>query len=155
MRSSDQAIRVRTAEAEDLAKVVQIERECSSAAHWQETAYRKAVTVDHRLLLVAECGEHLLGFLVASTATQEWELENIAVSPAVRRQGVGRALISTLINEAKSSKATEIRQEIRASNLAAQQLGQSVGFVQEGQRKGYYRDPTEDALLFKYLVQKR
>lgn len=94
----------------------------------------------------------VVGFLVASTAISEWELENIAVAPESRKQGIGRALLGSLIVRARESGAKEIRQEIRASNSAAQKLGLSVGFIQEGRRPSYYRDPVEDALLFKYLL---
>ena len=63
--------------------------------------------------------------------------------------------MEALIDRAGESGASEIRQEIRASNAAAQRLGQSVGFVQRGRRKDYYRNPDEDALLFNYLIQGR
>ena len=56
-------------------------------------------------------------------------------------------------DRAKEAEAVEIRQEIRASNLAAQRLGQSAGFVETGRRNGYYRNPDEDALLFNYLLR--
>jgi ribosomal-protein-alanine N-acetyltransferase len=150
--STDDAFSLRLARAEDLPSILQIEHNSHSAAHWPERDYQQAIAQAERLVLVAEKASELLGFLVASTATKEWELENIAVAPAVRRRGVGRALMLALIVSARQAKAAEIRQEIRASNTVAQQLGQSVGFVQEGRRRDYYCDPTEDALLFKYLV---
>ena len=144
---------IRTAVAGDLPKILEIERDSTSAAHWSELEYAKAISsVVNRLVLIAERESQIVGFLVASTATSEWELENIAVSPSERQRGVGRELLMSLIERAQQAKATEIRQEIRASNLAAHRLGQCVGFVQEGRRRNYYRDPAEDALLFKYLV---
>jgi ribosomal protein S18 acetylase RimI-like enzyme len=60
--------------------------------------------------------------------------------------------MSAVIQRAKEAGAGEIRQEIRASNLAAQRLGQALGFIQRGRRKVYYRNPDEDALLFNYLL---
>lgn len=151
-KTIDDSFSIRLARAEDLRSLLEIERDSQSAAHWQELDYGNAIAQAERLVLVAEAGSKLLGFLVASTATQEWELENIAVASAARRCGVGRALMLTLIASAQQAGAAEIRQEIRMSNKAAQGFGQSVGFVQEGRRRDYYRDPTEDALLFKYLV---
>jgi ribosomal-protein-alanine N-acetyltransferase len=145
-------ITIRAAVPADLAAILQIDRDSPTAAHWSESNYRQAIEQAERLVLVAEESEELLGFLVASTATAEWELENVAVSTLAQRQGVGRALLNGLIQRAKEAGASEIRQEIRASNLAAQRLGQAVGFVQQGRRKGYYRNPDEDALLFNYLL---
>lgn len=148
----DDGFSLRLARAVDLPRILQVERDSHSAAHWPEGDYQQAIAQSERLVLVAEKASELLGFLVASTATKEWELENIAVAPAALRRGVGRALMLALIVSARLAKAAEIRQEIRASNTVAQQLGQSLGFVQEGRRRDYYCDPTEDALLFKYLV---
>ena len=152
MQPNHESIVIRSTLPEDLPQILQIERDSALAAHWPENEYAKAIAEGNRLVLVAAYKSQIRGFLVASTATSEWELENIAVSPTARRRGIGHALMAALIERARQAKATEIRQEIRASNAAAQRLGQSMGFVQEGRRRGYYRDPLEDALLFKYLV---
>jgi ribosomal-protein-alanine N-acetyltransferase len=143
---------IRLARAADLDIILGIENTAPAAAHWARSEYEKAITQSERLVLVAESKGQVSGFLVASTATEEWELENVVVSPKERRRGIGRALMVALIAHANSGGASEIRQEIRLSNIAAQKLGQTVGFRQEGRRTEYYRDPTEDALLFKYLV---
>ena len=148
-------LEIRGATLTDLPTILQIEQASRSAAHWPESQYGKALASPERLLLVAELRGQVLGFLVASTVTREWELENIAVAPPARQQGIARALMDGLIARAKRGGASEIRQEIRASNLSAQQLGQATGFQQEGRRRNYYRDPKEDALLFKYLLDRR
>lgn len=148
----DDSLSVRLARAEDLSSILDIECASPTAAHWLRAEYEKAIAQSERLVLVATGTARLLGFLVAAIATEEWELENIAVAHTARRRGVGRALMKALIVHARTAKAIEIRQEIRASNSVAQQLGHSVGFQQEGRRTDYYRSPTEDALLFKYLV---
>jgi [ribosomal protein S18]-alanine N-acetyltransferase len=143
---------IRRAAERDVDAVLAIERSSSAAAHWTEAQYRLALHQSERLFLVAEHEGSILGFLIAFTSAPEWELENVAVLASARRRGAGRALMEALIGGAGQAGATEIRQEIRASNQAAQRLGQSVGFIEEGRRRGYYRDPDEDALLFKYLV---
>lgn len=146
------AVSIRRAIEADLPAILQIQRDSPTAAHWPEGSYEEAIRQNTRLVLVAEQSGQILGFLLASTATEEWELENIAVGTSRRRQGIGRALLKALIRQAQDSGASEIRQEIRASNLAAQRTGQAVGFVQVGRRTSYYRDPDEDALLFNYLL---
>ena len=149
------SIAIRVAVPADAAAILRIDRDSPTAAHWPEAKYSQAIEQAERLVLVAEESGELLGFLVASTATVEWELENIAVSKSAQRQGIGCALLKALIDRAKEASASEIRQEIRASNSAAQRLGQSVGFVEQGRRKGYYQGPDEDALLFNYLLGER
>ncbi|OLE14053.1 MAG: ribosomal-protein-alanine N-acetyltransferase [Acidobacteria bacterium 13_1_20CM_4_56_7] len=145
---------IRLATATDVGAILELEHSSPAAAHWKQADYERAITQPERLVLVAERQSKLVGFLVASTATAEWELENIAVSAMAKRQGIGRTLLLALIDSARKAKATEIRQEIRASNTAAQKLGLSLGFLDEGRRPNYYQNPTEDALLFKYLPSK-
>ena len=144
---------IRAAIPADLDAIIKIDRESPPAAHWPEVKYLEAIDQPERLVLVGEESGQVSGFLVALIVTAEWELENIAVAQSSRRRGMGRALMQALIGRAMESFASEIRQEIRASNLPAQLLGQSVGFVQQGRRPGYYRKPDEDALLFNYLVR--
>ena len=147
------ALVIRNAKESDIRAIIAIQNESATAAQWPESHYGKALNEPGRLILLAEQGRsQILGFLVASTSIKEWELENIAVSPKALRSGIGRALMNVLIARAREAGATEIRQEIRASNLAAQQLGLSVGFIQQGWRAGYYNNPVEDALLFKHLL---
>ena len=147
------ALVIRSAKDTDIPTIVSIEAASPGAAHWPKSHYGRALTDAGRLVLVAEQAEcEVLGFLVAYISIPEWELENIAVSPEARRRGVGRALMTALVHRALQAGATEIRQEVRASNTAAQKLGLCVGFIPEGRRPDYYRDPTEDALLFKHLL---
>lgn len=149
------ALVVRDARKTDISAIMGIENASPTAAHWSNSHYGEALSEPERLILVAEQDQSdVVGFLVASTAIWEWELENIAVSPIARRRGIGRTLMTALIDRARQTGATEIRQEIRASNTAAQKLGLSVGFVQHGRRSNYYRDPVEDALLFKHLLDR-
>jgi len=142
----------RAANLADLPSILTIERASPAAAHWNEAEHREAIASPDRLVLVAQGPSGIAGFLVAFTAIAEWELENIAVHPGSREQGIGRVLMTALIEAAKAAGATEIRQEIRASNLPAQRLAQSCGFVQEGKRAAYYREPVEEAILFKFIM---
>ena len=38
--------------------------------------------------------------------------------------------------------------EVRPSNQAARALYEKFGFVQRGVRKGFYKDPAEDGLIY-------
>jgi ribosomal-protein-alanine N-acetyltransferase len=91
-----------------------------------------------------------VGFLVAQDGGPEWELENIAVLPEFRRRGVGRELLSALLAHARSRLAERIFLEVRASNRPAIVFYRGSGFGLLGQRRDYYRDPEEDALILVY-----
>ena len=153
LRGAKSMLMIRPAIERDLDMVLAIEQSAGTAAHWTEPQYKIAIVQPERLFFVAEEGGSILGFLIAFTGTPEWELENLAVLASARKRGIGRTLMEALIRAAQQANASEIRQEIRASNHPAQALGQKMRFVQQGRRRGYYREPDEDALLFKYLVQ--
>jgi ribosomal protein S18 acetylase RimI-like enzyme len=70
----------------------------------------------------------------------------LMVHPDHRRQGHGRGLVRALIDNYKDH---EIFLDVRTSNINAQNLYQSLGFVQVGQRIHYYPD-QETALVYRY-----
>ncbi|HEY1808672.1 MAG TPA: GNAT family N-acetyltransferase [Acidobacteriaceae bacterium] len=75
------------------------------------------------------------------------ELDTLAVLPAARRQGIGRALLHAVLGWAAAEGARQVSLEVRASNTAALGLYARFGFSTEGRRRGYYTDPDEDALM--------
>jgi ribosomal-protein-alanine N-acetyltransferase len=150
--------RIRAGNAGDLVGVVRLERATPEAPHWAEGEYAEIVSSDgsaeavvRRCLFVAEAKGGLLGFavgkVVVSGALRLAELESVAVSASARRVGVGRALCEAVIYWCKDQGATEMELEVRARGVGAIALYKALGFAVVGQRDGYYREPTEDALL--------
>lgn len=144
---------IRRGAPEDVDAILEIEQATSTAAHWSRSQYSAVFDFGGipRLCLVAECGK-VCGFLVAQTAETEWELENIAVAPMARRQGVGAELLRGLLKEAQCQGARQIRLEVRASNAAARALYEGCGFAQAGTRPRYYQNPQEDAILYRRIL---
>lgn len=77
----------------------------------------------------------------------EIHLNNFAVHPSHRRQGLGRALLAHVLAEAVTFGAPNATLEVRASNAAALALYDAGGFVRAGLRRAYYTHPVEDALI--------
>ena len=137
----------RFAEAKDLPRLLTLMRTAESVAQWTDEAYAKRISQDCALL--ANIDRHLVGALVFTNASPgEWEVENIVVDRAVRRQGIGAALIRELAVRAKEKGALRFHLEVRASNAPAIALYQKLGFVETTRRRGYYQNPEEDAILF-------
>ncbi len=118
-----------------------------------------------RLVLVAAAPSHsapdenvpgsscdILGFLVARHLAPEWELENLVVAPTARRQGLGKRLVHALLARAHETKSHSVFLEVRESNAAARSLYEKTDFAQTGRRKAYYKDPAEDALLYRFSL---
>ena len=64
-----------------------------------------------------------------------------------RRRGIGRALMEELFRRMQERKVRVIHLDVRIGNTPARNLYESLGFVQDGLRKGYYDLPKEDAVL--------
>jgi ribosomal-protein-alanine acetyltransferase len=154
---------IRLATEADLAQLAAISEAAGSAAHWTSHQWQDVfrTRIPARLAWIAEEGpeddKRAAGFLVAqigfvATGSPEWELENIAVLPEFRRHGLGRQLLSALLNQARLQGAERIFLEVRESNLAAAGLYHAAGFQQLGRRLGYYLNPTEDALTLVYVI---
>jgi ribosomal-protein-alanine N-acetyltransferase len=146
-------IAIRVARPEDVDSLLELDRQAPSAAHWSRGQYERIFQPDGvpRLCLVAEAGA-LHGFLVAQTASPEWELENIVVAAGARRQGTATRLLRALTERARQQQAQAILLEVRASNAAARALYQSCGFREAGCRLRYYQDPQEDAIILRYDI---
>jgi ribosomal-protein-alanine N-acetyltransferase len=90
---------------------------------------------------------HPDGFVVARTAAGEAEILTLAVAPPARGKGLGRALLTAAIAEAKKMGAEAMFLEVASDNVAALALYAGLGFAKVGMRKGYYRG--RDAALLR------
>src|SRR5512140_1435128 len=73
-------------------------------------------------LVAAGTEEEVLGYAVCWTIAGESHLLNIAVHPARRGQGIGRALLSECIRRSARAGASLVFLEVRAGNEAALRL---------------------------------
>lgn len=114
---------------------------------WSERSIASELGNPLSLWLVAMEEDRLLGYVGSQTVLDETDMMNVAVDPAARRQGVARALIQALTAQLKQRGSRKLSLEVRASNLGAIRLYESLGFVRLGCRPGYYRNPREDAWI--------
>ncbi len=101
-----------------------------------------------KVLLVADGDGTPVGYVGAYTVCRETDILTVAVDPAARRSGVGRQLMTALF-AALAQESDAVFLEVRESNAAARALYASLGFAEIGVRRGYYKLPTEDAILYK------
>jgi ribosomal-protein-alanine N-acetyltransferase len=88
------------------------------------------------------------GAVLARVAADEAEILTLAVDPAARRRGVGRALLGAALAVAADSGATGCFLEVSAANAPARALYAGAGFRQAGVRRNYYSD-NSDALVLR------
>ena len=139
---------IRDASAADVAAIAALEAVCFPADPWPADMIARHID---RFLLAAD-GPELLGYAVLSTVLDEGNLDNIAVSPARRRTGVGDALLTEVIRRARALGLALLYLEVRASNGPAVALYEKHGFAPVGRRKNYYEKPREDAVLMTLVL---
>lgn len=86
------------------------------------------------------------GFALGRQAGPEAELLTLAVSPTLRRRGIGAGLLMDFLTQAAARGCTETFLEVAADNVAAISLYSSNGFVRAGLRKAYYQHGDGTAL---------
>ena len=84
----------------------------------------------------------LIGFLALQDLAGELEITQLAVKKAYQGQGLANQLMGFL-----ADRPERIFLEVRASNQVARALYEKHGFLPVGQRKNYYQNPVEDAIL--------
>lgn len=144
---------VRQAVSADLPGIIEIASASEASAHWPVQEYEKVFAADakrDRILLVIERDEQVRGFMMGHSTGPDWEIENFVIRPDWQRRGLGTQLLCgflDLVRQCASAQAVYL--EVRESNVAARKLYEKMGFLQVGRRKDYYRQPPEDALIYK------
>ncbi len=87
------------------------------------------------------------GYVLGRVVVDEAEILSIATIARRRREGIGRALLDAALSEMADRGARGVWLEVRVSNSAAREMYQAAGFATTGTRRGYYRQPPEDALV--------
>lgn len=100
-----------------------------------------------RVYVVRAGAAGVIAYCAVWIVFDELHINNLAVLPAWRRRGVGRALLEAVLAEARRLGAARATLEVRASNQAARALYERAGFRPAGLRRGYYTNPAEDALI--------
>ena len=139
---------IRNMTAREIPRVAELEKICFSQP-WSEKSVAGELENPLSLWLVAMDGDRLAGYVGSQTVMDETDMMNLAVDSEFRRQGVGEALVNALTASLKEMGSRCLTLEVRDSNEAARALYGKLGFREIGRRRGYYRDPREDALILR------
>ena len=118
---------------------------------WSAAEIETLAAAPGALGLAAEDDGALFGFVLIRAVAGEAEVLTLAVDPAQRRQGLGRALMQAASSAAAGAGAEEIFLEVAEDNLAALALYTGAGFAPVGRRPAYYPRKTGavDAILLR------
>lgn len=147
-------VSLRPAKADDIRAIVAIER-LSFGDPWSESAFGELLRSRSAIFLVATRGDEkaIAGYVIGFVIADEAEILNLAVTPGERGRGLGGDLLDAGLDIARKRGAREAFLEVRESNASALALYLSRGFSALSRRGKYYRNPVEDALVLRRVME--
>lgn len=130
---------------DDIPHASQIEQQVTPHP-WRDSQFVDSYSKHSCLSLMHN--DKVIGYAIYHIVIDEAEILNIAIDPAYQGKGYGRELLDYLVNVV-SKRAKRFFLEVRATNNAAIQLYDTVGFVEICLRADYYQTANgpEDAIL--------
>lgn len=110
---------------------------------WTLEQIQADLAQDQTWYALAYDGAEVIGFLAVQENLFEAEVLQIAVKQTYQGQGIASALFAQL------PTGKEIFLEVRRSNHRAQAFYKKEKMVVIAERKAYYHDPVEDAIIMK------
>jgi ribosomal-protein-alanine acetyltransferase len=133
---------LRPASADDLDDIMAIETATFPSDAWSRGSMRSELNGPHSYYLVASNRDGAVeGYagLLAPRGTGQADIQTIAVVESARSRGLGRALLASLLDEARRRDVNEVFLEVRADNDSAARLYESFGFERIAVREHYYQ----------------
>ncbi len=133
-------------ESADLDEVMVLESE-SFSSPWTRGMYLHELEKREVCYLVARRDGALAGYGGTLLIIDEAHVMTLAVRKELRRRGLGSRLLLALIEGSQEMGARFLTLEVRKSNREAIELYSRFGFQIMGERKHYYLDNLENALI--------
>lgn len=145
---------IRTMTSENIKKVAELEKECFSKPWSEKSLWEELINSTARFYTLSNNGE-LMGYIGANNICNEVYITNVAVGEKYRNNGYGVRLVKYMILQSALEDADFVTLEVRKSNGPAIRLYEKCGFEKVGERKNFYSNPTEDALLYTLYLKER
>jgi [ribosomal protein S18]-alanine N-acetyltransferase len=115
---------------------------------WSREAFVTEISVNRFSRYFSAVVEgRVVGYAGLWKVCDEGHITNIAVHPDFRGRGIGSLLMDMLIHTSAMDNIERMTLEVRKSNIAAQKLYYKYGFTACGERRHYYADNDEDAVI--------
>ena len=112
---------------------------------WYEAGLKRPEVCYIYVLRTPECP--VAAFCAFWKVEDQIHINNLAVRPELRGQGLASHLLTTVMAESAAMGADSATLEVRRSNAPALRLYVKAGFIEAGVRRNYYTQPVEDALV--------
>ncbi|MEO7995255.1 MAG: ribosomal protein S18-alanine N-acetyltransferase [bacterium] len=138
--------------AEDTRVIAQLERALFVEDAWPTSVFRRDLRNLRRTYLVAKTDSAVIGYAALWRYPKSAHVANMAIAPDFQGQGIGKALLGSLLAMADGEGIDPVDLAVRVTNHRAIRLYEGFGFVATDILPGYYVDNAEDALI---MVRRR
>ena len=132
--------------ADDAPKVAALERDIFSDPYSEKDIF-SYVCMNGSMCYSAVNGDEVIAYIIGRVIAPEGEIYRIATRPSHRRRGIAYRLLDYAVKCEKGRGLECLFLEVRSQNIAARNLYHSYGFKIVGERKKYYKDPEDDAIV--------
>ena len=147
-------VRFRPMTTADMDEIMAIER-ISYRFPWSQGFFLQELQVACARSILVEVDGRIAGYVLFWLLPGSIDIHNLATHLDFRRRGLARLLLGRVLSQARDQSISRVTLEVRKSNLPAQKLYESMGFLTTGLRKGYYSDDGEDALAMTLELSKQ
>ena len=137
---------IRRAVPDDATAIAQMESEYFSDSWGKKDIFSYICSEDGMCFSALDNGE-VIGYIIGRKIAPEAEIYRVAVRMDKRQRGVGYRLLSYALKTERGSGVETVFLEVRSQNAPARALYKAYGFTEAGVRKGYYKNPTDDAII--------
>ncbi|MDH6061446.1 ribosomal protein S18-alanine N-acetyltransferase [Chrysosporum bergii ANA360D] len=142
-------LKLKSLTLEDINAILELDQACFGGL-WTMEGYQRELNSPNSELLGLSSRfalPKLIGMGCFWAILEEAHITILAIHPQYQRQGLGQALLYSLLKTASDRGLERATLEVRASNVAAISLYEKFGFKIAGRRRLYYQDNGEDALV--------
>ena len=114
---------------------------------WSKKLFENDIINPLAYYVLAVSNSKVIGYCGLYKVLDEADITNIAVHPDYRGRGIAQTMLDNVVEHCKQNKIKKITLEVRKSNINAINLYNKNGFKVVGERKNYYSDNHETAIL--------
>lgn len=123
-------------------QIFNLEKDIFKNSAFSKESTENLVKADNSFIYAYLIDEKIYGYLIVLDSIDVYEILAIATIEEYRNKGIAQELLDKI-------KTKDIFLEVRESNKKAINFYKKNNFKQISIRKGYYSDPTEDAIIMK------
>jgi len=138
---------IRRARPDDATAIAALEEECFPDPWGERDIFSYICSSDGMCFVATNDSGVPIAYLLGRLIAPEGEVYRIAVHPEKRRRGIGFRLLSYALKTERGRGLEVTFLEVRSKNVPARNLYRAFGFREVGMRRGYYKNPPDDAVI--------